>query len=346
MNRKTIRLADIAETLDVSPVTVSKALRDHPDISFATKRRIQEAADKMGYSPNFMARNLSARKSNTIGVIVPKIAHFFFSSIIEEIYNIAFKNNYEIILMVSQENTQREKKHLQTLLSMRVDGIIMSISQETKDYSIFKTVNDRDVPIVFIDRIPEMQSLDSVSVDDRGGAFKAVDHAIKLGYKNIAHFAGYEEINIGKQRFLGFEDAMKKHNLAINPNWICHGGFGETYGYDSFMKLYKNNNLPDLIFTVTYPVALGVYMAVKELDLRIPEDIDVICFGDSRFQKFLSPPLSGVAQPTNLIAEKSLEILFEKINNPENKTKSTFEIPTELVLRGTCINYKNEKTNS
>ncbi|MCB0746387.1 MAG: LacI family DNA-binding transcriptional regulator [Ignavibacteriae bacterium] len=339
MANKSIRLSDIAKKLDVSTVTVSKALRDHPDISSQTKKLIISVANEMGYTPNFMARNLSSRKSNTIGVVVPKIAHFFFGSIIESIYDVAFRNNYEIILTVSQEDAERERKHIQTLLSMKVDGILISISQETKDYSIFETVKARGVPIVFMDRIPKIKNIDTVFVDDRGGAFKAVEHAIKLGYTKIGHFAGYSEINIGRERYLGFEDAMKKHNLPVNQEWVFHGGFGEKYGYDSFMKLYKENNLPDLIFTVTYPVALGIYMAASEVNMKIPEDIDVICFGDAKVQKFLSPPLSCVTQPTNLISERSMEVLLNKIKNPEDKKSQNIEIPTELMLRGTCISY-------
>ena len=342
MANKSIRLSDIAKKLNVSTVTISKGLRDHPDISKDTKKLIRAAAAEMGYTPNFMARNLSARKSNTIGVVVPKIAHFFFGSIIESIYDIAFKEKYEIILTVSRENEEREREHIQTLLSMRVDGIIISISQETKDYSIFKTVKDRGVPIVFIDRIPQIPDIDTVFVDDRGGAFKAVEQAIKLGYRRIAHFAGYSEINIGRERYLGFEDAMKKYNIPINPDWICHGGFGEEYGYNSFMKLYKENNLPDLIFTVTYPVALGIYMAASEVKLNIPGDIDLICFGDAKIQKFLSPPLSCVTQATEVMAEKSMETLLQKIDNPDDKTSRQIKIPTELILRGTCINLNKK----
>ena len=340
MKGKTIKLSDIAEQLKVSTVTVSKALRGHPDISPKTTKLIRETAEKIGYTPNFMARNLSARKSNTIGVIVPKIAHYFFGSIIESIYDIAFQNNYEIILTVSQENEEREKRHIQTLLSMKVDGIIISISQETKDYSIFETVRARGVPIVFMDRVPNIPEIDSVSVNDRFGAYRAIEHAISLGYKNIGHFAGYTDINIGQQRYLGFEDAMNKHKIPINPEWVCRGGFGEKSGYESFMKLYKENNLPDLIFTVTYPVALGVYMAAAEVGLKIPDDVDVLAFGNAKVQKFLSPPLSCVDQPTDQLAAKSMELLFNRINNPDEKSTKEVEVPTELVLRGTCINNK------
>ncbi len=342
MKNKPIKLSDIAEKLNVSTVTVSKALRGHPDISQKTTKLIKETAEKIGYTPNFMARNLSSRKSNTIGVIVPKIAHFFFGAIIESIYDIAFRNNYEIILTVSQENEKREKKHIQTLLSMKVDGIIISISQETKDYSIFDAVKARGVPIVFMDRIPAIPDVDTVSVNDRLGAFMAIEHLIKLGHTRIGHFAGYSEINIGKERYLGFEDAMNKYNIPINPDWICHGGFGEKAGYDSFIKLYQKNSLPDVIFTVTYPVALGIYMAASELGLKIPDDIDVICFGNAKVMKFFAPPLSCVDQPTELIAEKSMKLLLNKINNPDDKSVNEVEIPTDLVLRGTCRTFNRK----
>lgn len=342
MNYKAVTLRDIAKKLNYSPVTISKALRGHPDISHDTKEKIRKVAEEMGYSPNLMARNLSARKSNTIGLVVPKLAHFFFGAIIEKIYSIAFDNNYEIILTVSQENEQLQQKHIQTLMSMKVDGIIISITQETQDYEIFKLAKQRGFPLVFIDRIPELQNINSVQVKDREGAYEAVEHAINLGYRKIAHFAGRQKINIGIDRYQGFKDAMEANNIPINPDWVIFGGYGDAYGYDALTKLYKENNLPDIIFTVTYPVALGVYAAAKDLNLKIPDDIDIICFGNAKVQKFLSPPLSCVHQPTDLIAEKSMEIMLRKINNPYEEGEDNVQIPTELVLRETCIKYNRK----
>ena len=339
MRSKHITLSDIAKKLNVSTVTISKALRGHPDISPKTTKLVKATAEELGYSPNFMARNLSARRSNTIGIVVPKIAHHFFSSIIEHIYDYAFEHNYEIILTVSQESGIRERKHIQTLLSMRVDGIIISIAQETKNYNIFEIVKSRGVPLVFMDRTPDLAEVNKVTVDDKGGAFKAIDHAIKLGYRKIAHFSGNTSINIGRERLLGFKQAMNSNSVEINPDWIVEGGFGEKSGYDSFMKLYREKNLPDLIFAVTYPVALGIYMAAKEVGMQIPEDIDIICFGNAQVQSFLSPPLSCVNQPTDELAVKSLQVLIENIDNKENFEPRQLTIDTNLILRGTCIKY-------
>lgn len=344
MAKETITLNDIATKLNVSAVTISKALRNHPDISKKTKDLILKTAEEMGYTPNFMARNLSSKKTNTIGLIVPKIAHYFFGCIIESIYDIAFDSGYEIILMVSQESEEKEKKHIQTLLAMRVDGIIVSISQETKDYSVFESVLKRKVPLVFIDRIPNMNNINKVYVDDEIGSFKAIEHALKLGYKKIGHFGGYPLVNISQQRFSGFKKAMKKYKTPINSKWVLNGGFDVQFGYDSFMKLYNENNLPELIFTVAYPVALGIYRATNELGLKIPDDIDIICFGDAEEQKYLSPPLSCIKQPTDLISKNAMEIMLNKLENSEDDDMKSIEIGTELILRGTCINNKNIKS--
>lgn len=339
MKEKPVTLNDIAARLNITAVTVSKALRNHPDISPGTTKLIKKVAEELGYLPNIMARNLSARKSNTIGVVLPKIAHSFFGAIVESIYDLAASNGYEVILTISQEDPEREKKQIQSLLAMKVDGIIISISEKTKTTEIFELVMRRGVPIVFIDRIPNMQNVNSVSVDDRGGAIKAIEHAINIGYKRIGHFAGYQDINIGHERFEGYKSAMEKNNLEINPSWVLEGGFSDRNGYNSFMKLYQEKNLPDLIFAVTYPVAFGIYTAAAEVGMKIPNDIDVICFGNANAHKFLSPPLSCVDQPTSLISKNAIDILVENISLADDFKTKNIVIETNLVLRGTCVKF-------
>jgi LacI family transcriptional regulator len=336
--RSHITLDDIAKRLSVSRVTVSKALRGHPDISEATVKRVHKVAEELGYSPNIIARSLSSRRSNMIGLVVPKIAHFFFGSVIEGVYNKAFESNYEIILTVSQENAARERKHLQTLVSMRVDGIIISISQETKDPEVFTWIRKMGVPALFLDRRPEPQLLgfNSVVVDDKGGAFKAVEQAIKVGYRKLACIGGYTHINIGRNRLLGFEAALKQHGLSIRKDWIITGGFGKNVGYDGFMQLYSSGRVPEFVFAMTYPIALGIYEAAKELGLRIPEDIDLICFGDSDVSRVISPSLSCVAQPSYELGAKAVELMLTTIAHPDVTKDQHLVLPTDLVLRETC----------
>jgi LacI family transcriptional regulator len=337
-----ITLDDIAGKLGVSKVTVSKALRGHPDISKETARRIKKVAEELGYTPNYMARNLSSQRSNTIGVVVPKIAHFFFSSVIEAIYETAFHNNIEIILTVSQENAEREIKHIESLLAMRVDGLIISITQQTKDFAIFEKVKRVGIPLVFMDRVLEIDGTSKVTVDDKGGAFNAIEMAINNGYTKIAHLAGYQEINIGKNRYLGFKRAMGKYGLDINPDWVVFGGFGQKDGYDGFMQIYKSGNLPEFIFAVTYPVALGIYIAAAEVGLHIPNDIDIICFGSSEFNRFITPSLTCINQPTDQLGKTAVELVLDHIKNYEEFEPKHIEIPTEIIVRSTCVNKKDK----
>jgi LacI family transcriptional regulator len=334
-----ITLDDIAKKVNVSKVSVSKALRGHPDISAETVERIKQTARELGYIPNFMARNLSSNTSRTIGVVVPKIAHSFFSNVIEAIYDSAMEKGYEIILTVSQENAERELRHIRSLLSMRVDGLIVSVSQQTQDYSIFNEIKKMDIPLTFMDRVIDATGFNCVVADDRGGAFTAVEQAINAGYQKIAHFAGYSHINIGKERLSGYESAMKKYGIPIRPEWIITGGFSEEDGSRGFKQLYDTGELPEAIFAVTFPVALGVYRAVLNCNLKIPDDIDIISFGNSGgLNQLLSPPMSYIEQPTIELGRKALELTIENIRQRNKTAPQTIKLPTKLVLCKTCLN--------
>jgi LacI family transcriptional regulator len=330
---KPIKLEDLAKKLKVSKVTISKALRNHPDISEETKAKVRELADRIGYVPNFMAKNLSARKSNIIGLVVPKIAHFFFGSIIESIYNTAFENNYETVITVSQESAEREKKHIQSLLAMQVDGLIISITEQTKDCSIFERVINSKIPLVFIDRVPPIKNVPSVTVDDKGGAYSAVDYFIKQGITRVGHIGGYAHVNIGKARLSGFVDAMKKNNISINKNWVIEGGFGEEDGYRGFKEIFKSGSIPEAIFAVTYPVAIGIYEAATELGIKIPQDIQVTCFGNNTFRHTVPSVFNFVDQPTAELGQNAVKLLLDLINNTSTMPRN-IELSTRLLIKG------------
>jgi len=330
---KPIKLEDLAKKLKVSKVTISKALRNHPDISEETKAKVRELADRIGYVPNFMAKNLSSRKSNIIGLVVPKIAHFFFGSIIESIYNTAFENNYETVITVSQESAEREKRHIQSLLAMQVDGLIISVTEQTKDCSIFERVINSKIPLVFIDRVPPIKNVPSVTVDDKGGAYSAVDYFIKKGITRVGHVGGYAHVNIGKARLNGFVDAMKKNNISINKNWVVEGGFGEEDGYRGFKEIFKSGSLPEAIFAVTYPVAIGIYEAATELGIKIPQDIQITCFGNNTFRHTVPSVFDFVDQPTIELGQNAVQLLLDLINNTSTMPRN-IELSTRLLIKG------------
>ena len=208
---------DIAKKLNVSLVTVSKALRNHPDISEKTKERIKKYADELGYTPNYIARNLAAKRSNIIGLVVPKICDHFFPSIIKSIYDTAYQKNNEVLLTISYEDPAREKHHLDSLISMRVDGLLVSIAQQTVDTTIFKKIYKMGMPLVFFDRTIEGLGFSCVKIDDRKAARIAVEHAIEKGYTKIAHLAGFSNTSIGRDRIEGFYEAMRSHVQKNHP---------------------------------------------------------------------------------------------------------------------------------
>jgi LacI family transcriptional regulator len=333
-----VKLEDLAKKLKVSKVTISKALRGHPDISPETTARVKELAERLGYIPNFMAKNLSSRKSNIIGLVVPKIAHMFFASVIETVYDTAFENNYETVLTVSQEQAEREKKHILSLLSMRVDGLIVSVTQETQDFTIFRRVMQQNIPLVFVDRVPDLEGVSSVTVDDRGGAKAAVVHAIKKGYKRIAHIGGFSHVNIGKARLEGFLEAMNEYGVPVNLGWIVEGGFSEEDGYNGFLKIYDKNNYPEFILAVTYPVALGIYNAATELGLRIPQDIEITCFGKNSFNRFIPSVFNFVDQPTVDLGKEAVNLILKQINDPQSFQPKNVEFKTSLIINSESKN--------
>jgi LacI family transcriptional regulator len=338
-----ITLQDIAKKLQVSKVTVSTALRDHPDISAETKTQVKIVAKELGYSPNFFARNLSSQRSGTIGVLVPKIAHHFFSSVIESIYDTALKHNYEVILMISQEDEKREAFHLRTLLSMRVDGLLISASKMTRSLNIFQVIEKQNIPTVFFDRVFTELPFCTVATDDEAGAYQIVKYAIQCGYHRIAHLAGFSHTNIGKNRREGYQKALQEHNIPILNNLIIEGGFSEQDGYKGLMQLHNSGNLPEMVFTVTYPVALGVLSASREIGINIPNQLDVISFGGSDYNKYVMPSITCMEQPTETLGKKATELLMKKILQPEENTIKHLTIPSKIYFGDTCIKKKSIK---
>lgn len=325
-----VTLSDIADRLDLTKVSISKALRDHPDISAQTKERVKETAREMGYRYNRLAQSLTLNKTYTIGVVIPKISHTFFSDVLDGINRVASANDYEIILCVSEEAEEQEKRHLRTLLSMQVDGLLVSVSEQTSDREAFEEVEDQGVPLVFFDRGLDGIEATRVTVDDRGGAYDAVSHAIQNGRERIAHIGGYSHVPIGKERRRGYEEALRDRGLSVDDDWIVEGGFGEKDGYLGCKKLLQRGIVPDAIFAVTFPVALGVDDRLREVKPSLREDVQIYSFGQHGLNRFFQYPHISIYQPAQEIGETAMTLLLDEIDNPEADPKDV-ELPTHVV---------------
>lgn len=327
--KKNVRLVDIAERLDLTKVSVSKALRDHPDISDQTRKKVKEVAREMGYRPNLLARSLTSRKSQTIGVIIPKMASYFFAPVIEGIYNSANKSNYEVILGISLEDEKLEKKHIESMLNMRVDGLLVSITEQTKDPERFEIVRDMGINLVFFDRGFLNTGFSYIKVEDRKSAKNGVKHLIDKGYKNIAHLAGYDSVEIGRERKAGYLEALKQESMNSLNSTVVEGGYSERSGYEGFEKLLNHHGKPDALFAVTYPVALGALEYMNEHGMN-PKDIPILAFGGSEFNKHLVCPFICIEQPTYELGKKAFSQIEKEMNSESRSNPEVIELAAEL----------------
>lgn len=330
-----VTLKDIARELGVSPSTVSRALKDHPDISAATKLQVRELVDKYNYKPNTFALSLRGGKSYTISVIVPQIVHHFFSSVISGIEEAAQAKGYNVMIFQSSEKYEREVAIAQSVQSNRAEGLLVSVSKSTKNFRHFKDLMDNDFPIVFFDRVCDELETDKVIVDDFNGAMNAVEYLINTGCKRIVHFAAPQHLLIGYQRQRGYISALEKNGIEVDDNLIVQCDTIEQ-AKEVTPKLMAMENPPDAFFTVNDLTAAGALSALKKLSYKIPEDISVIGFTDGLVSTITEPPLTTVSQHGFNIGLKAAELLLRRLEGEDKDYQAETEvIKTELILRGT-----------
>jgi LacI family transcriptional regulator len=337
-----VRQSDIAKKLKVSRITVSKALRDHSDISQEMKEKVLKAAKRMGYVPNLIATQLNTRKTFTIGIVVPDLENSFFAFVVDSIIDFATERKYHVILAVSREKEVIERQNIENLIGMRVDGLLVCLSQETKEREIFFRVNKMKIPMVFFDRAFEKIGFPVVVFDDKGGALDALDQVIGSGITRIAHFAGYSSVNIGKRRTDGYKSALKKHRIHVRKDWIIEGGFEFKDGYDSFIKLFQQGELPEIVFTVNDRVALGVYEAARECGLKIPSDIGIFGYGFDETTDMFQPSFAVINQDPRKMGQQAIALLLDMIDKNVSGKISDIIIEEEFLWKGSILKKRKQ----
>ena len=345
MKYNQVTIKDIARELGISPSTVSRALKDHPDISQETKRLVNELAEKLNYQPNIVALSLRQSKTNTIGVIIPEIVHFFFSTVISGIEDVAYSAGYNVILAQSNESQAREVTDTKALYNSRVDGLLMSVSRETTNFDHIESLLAKGVPIVFFDRVYESDQASKIIVDDFTGAKEATLHLIDQGCKRVAHIEGPPNLEISKQRLEGYKEALKDYNIPFNKELvaICPSGTIEE-GKAATEKLLSLKNRPDGIFATNDPAAMGAMQAIKQKKLRIPQDVALVGFSNWFFSSLMDPPLSSVDQPGFEMGQEAAKLLIRQIEK-QNKGEAdiiheTKILKTRLVVRESSLKKK------
>lgn len=332
MNKPQITIKDIAKALDVSPSTVSRALKDSPDISQETRDLVHAYAREHNYLPNILAINLRASRSDTIGVIVPQLAHYFFSCVLSGIETAAAGAGYNILVAQSNESYEREVKIVQTFQRARVCGVIASLAKGTSQYGHYQELLNNGIPVVFYDRICTELKTGRVVVDDYAGSFSAVEYMIQTGCRRIFFYGAAPHLEITKNRRNGYIDAMRKYKMPVDGSMTLLCDTRER-AISITPDLLEGPGRPDGFFAVNDETASGILHACKLVGARVPGEVSICGFTDGIVAQSTDPKLTSVEQHGEEVGRSAFRILADKI---EGRGKGgNVIVRTNLVVRGT-----------
>ena len=332
-----VTLKSIASELGISITTASKALKNYPDVSPKTRKAVIDLARKLNYIPNSFAVNLRTKESKVIGLIIPEIVHYFFSNVVNAIIEYAEKKGYLIITLQSNESDKLEEKQIELLLNKRVDGILISLSNNRKDLSPIHKIVESGTPLVLFDKISKLINCSKVIINDRDAAYAATEHLINTGCKDIAHFRGPLNPQNSIDRFLGYKKALEDSKLHFDKSLVytCEKVSFEE-GYNFAKELHQSNKKVDAIFAITDLVAIGAITYFNEANVKIPEDISIIGFSNWFMASVISPSLSSVDQPGYEMGKKAIKLLLKEIKAIKKGEKikhKTILLPTNVIKR-------------
>ena len=334
---KQTTIKDIALALRISISTVSRALRDAPDVSDDTKKAVKELAEELEYQPNKLALSLLKKQTNTIGLIIPNL-DYVLATMVKGIDEIALEAGYTVMVCQSNESFGREMVNTKRLLESLVDGFIISVSSETSVFEHIKKIQSKKIPLVMFDRVIQNINVPKVRLDNVEGGRIATQHLIDEGYKKIALLAGPEYLNISNERKEGYFEILKQNKIKIDKNLIIYCDFNQEYAYIATKELLSMKNRPDAIFAISDRLALGAMVAIKEMGLKIPEDIKVIGFSNLYTAGLLNPSLTTITQPAYDIGKEAANILFKLIEKRGNQI-----IPEKSVLNSILVERNSSR---
>lgn len=326
---------DIAKELNISAATVSRALNDNHKISAATKKLVLETAAKLNYKQNKVAQALRSGKSNNVGVIVPRIDSNFFASVIRGIEEELHPKGYHVIICQTHENEIRELENINTLFNAQVDGILLSISNINKgNEAIFKNILTKKTPIIFFDRKMNMDGVGSVTINDFEGGYIATKHLIEKGCKKIAHFSGDQSLEIFKNRFEGYKQALIDNGLEFNQEYVIRIKSSVEEGIKATQELLKLKSKPDAIFSSSDFAGLGAIQELKNNGYNIPEDFCIVGFGNEPFTKFMELSISTIDQSPLEMGKMTAKVFLEQTSNSEKLiSEKKVVLAPELIIR-------------
>lgn len=329
MKKKRTSITDIANALQVTPSTVSRALNGGGKVSEKKRQEIISLAQKLGYRPNTIAKNLLKNRTHTIGLLIPEFTHHFYSRMLSGIESVTSQAGYQLLICTSNEDQNQEIKSIHTLLDARVDGIIATISKMNDKFEHLQEVMDNETPLVLADRFSEEIETPYVISDDFQGAFSAVDHLCQIGCRKIIHIKGPDNLSTTFNRFMGYKEALRKHEIELDKSLILEGSdpqLGEK------IKFCLRHNPIDGAFAYSDYLAFEIYKAANQLHIPIPEKLAVIGYADEPISTYISPTLSTVNQHPFEMGARATQILLNQIENREIPYEFV-SLQTELIIR-------------
>jgi LacI family transcriptional regulator len=334
MKKEKITIHDIAEKLNITASTVSRALKDHPRISEETKKAVLKVAQKLNYQPNHIAAALRNGRSKILGIIVPNVDRSFFSSVVFGIEEVANKAGYNVMICQSHEDPNKEADTVEALLNAQVDGVIASFAKGTENFEHFLKIKGRGVPLVIFDRANDELGVSHVVTDDYLGAYKAVEHLIQQGCQRIAHFTGSNKVSIYRERFRGYKEALLKYNIPFDEELVMETNLQLEDGQKSMLRLLKLANPVDGVFSSSALAAMGALQVCKNNSISVPERVAIVGFSNEKFALFSDPTLTSVEQHSLEMGNTAAQLFFEQLNAKASGKKF---IPQKIVLTPTLI---------
>lgn len=337
MTKKKINIYDVAKELGVSISTVSRALNNNPKISADTTKKVKQMAEKLGFQKNALASGLMTNKTKTIGVIVPQINREFFAQTVRSIEDTAFEMGFSVMICQSHDSYVKEKANINTLMSSRVDGVIVSLALETTDLKHFEKAIDADIPVVFFDRVGlELPNTTKILVDNFSSAHKATSHLIQQGYKHIGYIGGPQMRQIFEERLEGYKQALTDHNLPIDDSIIEKTDLTQQDCYRAAKSILHAINPPDAILCANHLTSVNTIFYAMSIKKMIPEDVAVVGFSENPIAELMIPSLTAIRQPCYEMGKLAMQKLVEEIDFDHKSDEfihSTIVLDTKLDIR-------------
>lgn len=311
-----ITMKDVAREANVSNATVSRVLQGEPHVREEVRVRVLATVKRMGYKPSRVARSLRTNKSSVIGMVITDVQNPFFTTLARAVEDVCYENNYAVFLCNVDENIEKERFYIDTMLAEKVAGVVISPTQETNNPSWILV--KAGIPVVSVDRRMLDLTVDTVTVDNISGAYKATTHLIDHGCRDIAIITGPKNSTTGRERLEGYIKALQDHQMNVIPEYIKIGSFKSEYGYKSMMELLKLSHPPTAVFTANYPIAQGAFNAIRQNGLKIPDDIKLIAYDQIELDTIYDTSITYMAQPSYDLGKIASKLLFARINAPES----------------------------